>query len=360
MEFKEAIAAFQKEARETQGAIPRLYPAAQRAIDAHNDLLSSYAKDSLPPPYLYVNELVRTAHMLASLVYALDEQEGAKIRFLEAGCGTGFFLAAALALDGRVEAMGVDMDARATACTRFLLGNLPELNSRLSSIEERDLIQNPGLPFVPDVVIAEHICGDLREEPIDKVQRVLARKPHTAFLPYAIRPYVTTGFEIFVNDGDEDVGIRINPHTLRKVPGQEIILSTNQSPHASIGGWMHVAGKSESVLGLGMDIEWFRGKKRQVGFSLKDNIRAVKEKTPYDSTLVGPHPIIIYDKMGQPSGLLGLVNQTDLDLTARIDMQVALGYDLESDETKKKKRSIDLKVESILDIVEPTIFRFQL
>lgn len=337
--------------------VPALYAQTINVIGAHNDLFSEYPTEGSTPAFSFVNEVVRTAHMLTGLVLALDEKSGDAVHFLEAGCGTGFFVLSSLLLDARVRALGVDIDPRAWDASFHLINAFPELSRRLVGLHLQDLQRNPELPFVPDLVVAEHICGDLRTEPVHRVQRVIPRKSSTTFIPHGIDVRLSTGFSVAAVPGDPlGACISLDRGNLQTGPARKIVLHREPCDRLNLQGSFLIPGGSVNPLGLAMTIHWHHRPGGSVSYGYLQNIDALGNGGHYDATLSGPHPIYVFDRTGYPGTVLGVKNPFPKAVLADVEFGMRLG-DPGLDCRDKDATPLECDVSSDSDTCQPVLLR---
>ncbi|MEK7145920.1 MAG: 50S ribosomal protein L11 methyltransferase, partial [Patescibacteria group bacterium] len=134
----------------------------------------------------YIQDLPRTVAMMRgvnrAVNFQLDREKKNRVHVMDAGCGSGFLVAAAAALDDRVEATGIDCDSRRVAVSRGFSKRLGMKNH----ISERNLLLDSH-DLSADVLIAEHLTRGLQTEMATQIPRAVEVNPNFV-VPFAAQP----------------------------------------------------------------------------------------------------------------------------------------------------------------------------
>ena len=140
-------------------------------------------------PETCIHDIPRTVLMIRAMHRALNEKirQGKKDPLLvEAGCGSGFLVGAALALSDSVNVTAYDDAGEYVKVTKNFLEDMG-VSSR-ATVETRDLLEDPD-PRPVDILVAEHLRPGYIDEPCIQIPRSFNVNPHFV-IPYAIEPGV--------------------------------------------------------------------------------------------------------------------------------------------------------------------------
>ncbi len=191
----------------------------------------------------FIDDDVRTiliARSIRRAVESLLSNGREELHVIEAGFGTGFLAAVALATDSKVKLIGYDLQEAKVSVAQEVCGQLGFESSRFSF--NRKVI-SPDLPaqeHADVLVVAEHISAGLMHELTTDIPRSIIVDPKLC-IPYAVHP------QLFVSI----------PGGASVLSGEEIVLGSTQSgDHVRIAGNIMLPPNHRVPLSVANGVTW--------------------------------------------------------------------------------------------------------
>ncbi|MBP7057564.1 hypothetical protein KBB08_03695 [Candidatus Gracilibacteria bacterium] len=191
----------------------------------------------------YIEDYHRTIYMMRGMCRSItahgESRASSAIRVVEAGCGSGFLAAVALALSDRVVVEAYDASPVMIDATKQLLRSLGQ--AKRSTVLTRDLIHDRINGRV-DTLVAEHLVPGLFEEPCIQIPRAIADIDPVHVIPFAVLPAV------FLYAGGE--------HTQLDRGKRIVLADKNGLEHFTVHGQLRIPGRRRVCVNVGNDIWW--------------------------------------------------------------------------------------------------------
>lgn len=192
----------------------------------------------------FIDDDVRTiliARSVRRLVDGLIANGANEIKVVEAGFGTGFLAAVALATDKRVRVIGYDMQSAKVSVARRVCDDFG-FDPRRFTFEQRVIDHVVGSETPSDVlVVAEHISAGLMHELSTQIPREFKAVPATSCVPYAVHPQLFVTGEGFASG----------------LSGQPIVLADrSDSNYVHIQGNICIPGSYVGALKVANGVTW--------------------------------------------------------------------------------------------------------
>jgi SAM-dependent methyltransferase len=221
-----------------------------RAIEPWIAVADDASRANFLPIRGYIEDYHRTIYMIRAMCRSITAHEQSRlsgpIRVVEAGCGSGFLAAVALALSKRVVGEAYDALPVMIDATTQLLGSLGQLER--TRVVVRDLIRD-GVPGRVDTLVAEHLVPGLFEEPCIQIPRAVEDIDPVHVIPFAVLPAV------FLYAGGE--------HTQVDRGKRVVLADKNGLDHFTVHGQLPIQGKRLVSINVGNDIWWAENSKYQ-------------------------------------------------------------------------------------------------
>lgn len=241
----------------------------------------------------FVTDIPRTVYMMRAMfraIQVLEQEKTGPIVVSEAGCGSGFLAAAALALSPRTVVKGFDQEQERVEVSKHFAEALGYGNRTV--FEQCDLTHS-GKPLQTDVLIAEHLTRGLQMEKAAQIPRRFEVNPDFV-IPYSARPATMWGIKLNIwegFDGEQPTVLFERPrHGVEVDYGKEVVLGDPSHPD-----YFEVRGVRAIPLGftpvlVANDIGW--ASPRFKGASLYQSIETYRPNptkiTAWDNHLMGP------------------------------------------------------------------------
>ncbi len=221
-----------------------------RAVQPWTAVADKDALAKFLPIRRYIDDYHRTIYMMRAMCRSITAHEESRlsgpIRVVEAGCGSGFLAAVALALSERVVGEAYDALPVMIDATTQLLGSLGQLGR--TRVMVRDLIRD-GVPGRVDTLVAEHLVPGLFEEPCIQIPRAVEDIDPVHMIPFAVLP------SVFLYAGGEHIQLD---------RGRRIVLADkNGLEHFTVHGQLPIHGKRVVCINVGNDIWWAENSRYQ-------------------------------------------------------------------------------------------------
>ena len=174
-----------------------------------------------------LSDVPRTICILRAALHAIRElKAGGKsqgIKFVEAGCGSGFIAAITRLLDPSVKMTAIDHLPECIAATQAFSRGLG-LDFRYIQANMADIND-----IAADVLIAEHLTPGGQREPAALIPRKFRVDPKFA-IPYAVEPVVVWGFQIDHDPSKPSETRVVQGRQIQESLGHPIILADKRDP----------------------------------------------------------------------------------------------------------------------------------
>lgn len=192
----------------------------------------------------FIDDDVRTILIARSIRRLIDEliaQGIEEIKVVEAGFGTGFLAAVALATDKRVKVTGYDMQLAKVSVASRVCGDLG-FDSQRFIFQQKVIDDVVGGETPSDVlVVAEHISAGLMHELSTQIPRKFRTVPATSCVPYAVHPQLCITGDRFISG----------------LNGQTIILADrSDTEYVHIQGKLYIPGHYYGALKVSNGVTW--------------------------------------------------------------------------------------------------------